>query len=96
MQRHQSLIRLEIYNINVDSMRQGDVHATNVGKRVIPYASVRPDIVAWVFKMKLDIMMDDLTKNHVLGHLLAGIPSPCLSIFPFPPLNTRSMPIFLV
>ncbi|XP_074342273.1 uncharacterized protein LOC141679760 [Apium graveolens] len=33
-------------------------------------ASVRPDIVARVFKMKLDVMIDDFTKNNVLGQVL--------------------------
>lgn len=36
-------------------------------------ASVRPDIVARVFKMKLDAMINDFTKKHVLGRVLAGI-----------------------
>ncbi|WOG82236.1 hypothetical protein DCAR_0101398 [Daucus carota subsp. sativus] len=35
-------------------------------------ASVRPDIVARVFKMKLDAMINDFTKKHVLGRVLAG------------------------
>ncbi|KAK1360977.1 hypothetical protein POM88_045451 [Heracleum sosnowskyi] len=36
-------------------------------------ASVRPDLVARVFKMKLDAMMNDLTKKHVLGRVLAVV-----------------------
>ncbi|XP_074323868.1 uncharacterized protein LOC141660783 [Apium graveolens] len=36
-------------------------------------ASVRPYIVAWVFKIKLDVMMDDFTKNNVLGQVLAVV-----------------------
>ncbi|KAL8120815.1 hypothetical protein AgCh_017848 [Apium graveolens] len=36
-------------------------------------ASVRPEIVAWVFKIKLDVMMDDFTKNNVLGQVLAVV-----------------------
>ncbi|XP_074353413.1 uncharacterized protein LOC141692437 [Apium graveolens] len=36
-------------------------------------ASVRPDIVAHVFKLKLDAMLSDFTKKHVLGHLLAVV-----------------------
>ncbi|KAK1382505.1 hypothetical protein POM88_020240 [Heracleum sosnowskyi] len=36
-------------------------------------ASVRPDIVARVFKMKLDAMMNDFTKNDVLGRVLAVV-----------------------
>lgn len=38
-------------------------------------ASVRPDIVARVFKMKLDAMIVDFTKNSVLGRVLAGMRS---------------------
>ncbi|XP_074371907.1 uncharacterized protein LOC141712757 isoform X3 [Apium graveolens] len=123
VRRHQSLIRSELYNNIVDSMRRGDVDATDLGKRVVlpssftggyrymqqnfqdslalckefghpdlfitftcnpkwaeiqhavhasgsHDASVRPDIVARVFKMKLDTMINDLTKKHVLGHLV--------------------------
>ena len=33
--------------------------------------SDRPDICARVFKLKLDCLMDDLLKKHVLGHVLA-------------------------
>lgn len=36
-------------------------------------ASVRPDIVARVFKMKLDSMISDFTKKHVLGRVLAVV-----------------------
>ncbi|KAK1370912.1 hypothetical protein POM88_037004 [Heracleum sosnowskyi] len=36
-------------------------------------ASVRPDLVARVFKMKLDAMMSDLTKKDVLGGVLAVV-----------------------
>ncbi|KAK1370907.1 Helicase-like protein [Heracleum sosnowskyi] len=36
-------------------------------------ASVRPDLVARVFKMKLDAMMSDLTKKDVLGRVLAVV-----------------------
>ena len=35
-------------------------------------AFVRPDISAWVFKMKLDAMIADLTKNRVMDRVLAG------------------------
>ena len=35
-------------------------------------ASVRPDLVARVFNMKLDAMMCDLTKKDALGRALAG------------------------
>ena len=35
-------------------------------------ASVRPDIVARVFKMKLDAMIADFTKHRVMGRVLAG------------------------
>lgn len=133
VQRHQSIIRSDLYNNIVDSLRRGDVDATDVGKRVIlpssftggyrymqqnfqdslavckEYghpdlfitftcnpkwdeiqaavqssgsrdASVRPDIVARVFKMKLDAMMNDFTKKHVLGRVLAGNSAGVLSI----------------
>lgn len=36
-------------------------------------ASVRLDLVAWVFKMKLDAMIADFTKHRVLGRIIAGI-----------------------
>ncbi|KAK1394686.1 hypothetical protein POM88_013742 [Heracleum sosnowskyi] len=36
-------------------------------------ASVRPDLVARVFKIKLDAMMADLTKQNVLGRVLAVV-----------------------
>ncbi|XP_074371912.1 uncharacterized protein LOC141712757 isoform X8 [Apium graveolens] len=131
VRRHQSLIRSELYNNIVDSMRRGDVDATDLGKRVVlpssftggyrymqqnfqdslalckefghpdlfitftcnpkwaeiqhavhasgsHDASVRPDIVARVFKMKLDTMINDLTKKHVLGHLV-GVFTCCIS-----------------
>lgn len=35
-------------------------------------ASTRPDIIARVFKLKLDAMVSDLTKHDVLGRVLAG------------------------
>lgn len=35
-------------------------------------ASVRPDIISRVFKMKVDILIDDLLKNHIFGHVIAG------------------------
>lgn len=35
-------------------------------------ASVRPDIIARVFKIKLDMMLSDLTKKDVLGRVQAG------------------------
>ena len=35
-------------------------------------ASVRPDICARVFKMKLDAIIADLTKHYVMGRVLAG------------------------
>ncbi|XP_074339091.1 uncharacterized protein LOC141677199 isoform X4 [Apium graveolens] len=126
VRRHQSLIRSELYNNIVDSMRRGDVDATDVGKRVVlpssftggyrymqqnfqdslalckefghpdlfitftcnpkwaeiqhavhasgsHDASVHPDIVARVFKMKLDTMINDLTKKHVLGRLIGVV-----------------------
>lgn len=34
------------------------------------------DIIARVFKLKLDAMMTDLTKNNVLGRVLAGAKLP--------------------
>ncbi|XP_074345440.1 uncharacterized protein LOC141684401 isoform X2 [Apium graveolens] len=126
VQRHQSIIRSDLYNNIVDSLRRGDVDATEVGRRVIlpssftggyrymqqnfqdslavckeyghpdlfstftcnskwdeieeavrasgsHSASVRPDIVARVFKMKLDAMLNDFTKKHVLGRVLAVV-----------------------
>ncbi|KAK1384411.1 hypothetical protein POM88_022148 [Heracleum sosnowskyi] len=36
-------------------------------------ASVRPDLVARVFKMKLDAMITDFTKNRVLGRIIAVV-----------------------
>ncbi|KAK1370445.1 hypothetical protein POM88_036537 [Heracleum sosnowskyi] len=36
-------------------------------------ASVRPDLVARVFKMKLDAMITDFTKNRVLGRVIAVV-----------------------
>ncbi|KAK1380229.1 hypothetical protein POM88_026973 [Heracleum sosnowskyi] len=36
-------------------------------------ASVRPDLIARVFKIKLDAMMSDLTKENVLGRVLAVV-----------------------
>lgn len=36
-------------------------------------ASVRPNIVARVFKMKLDAMIADFTQDSVLGRVLAGM-----------------------
>lgn len=36
-------------------------------------ASVRPDIIARVFKIKLDMLLADLTKKDVLGRVRAGI-----------------------
>ncbi|KAK1393983.1 hypothetical protein POM88_013039 [Heracleum sosnowskyi] len=36
-------------------------------------ASVRPDIIARVFKLKLDAMMSDLTKHDVLGRVVAAV-----------------------
>lgn len=36
-------------------------------------ASVRPDIIARVFKIKLDMLLSDLTKKDVLGRVRAGI-----------------------
>ncbi|XP_074356465.1 uncharacterized protein LOC141696184 [Apium graveolens] len=36
-------------------------------------ASVRPDIVARVFKMKLNAMLNDFTKKHILGRVLAVV-----------------------
>ncbi|KAL8121432.1 hypothetical protein AgCh_018235 [Apium graveolens] len=124
--RHQSIIRSDLYNNIIDSLRRGDVDATEVGRRVIlpssftggyrymqqnfqdslavckEYghpdlfitftcnpkwveiqeavqssgshdASVRPDIVARVFKLKLDAMLNDFTKKHVLGRVLAVV-----------------------
>ncbi|KAK1396108.1 hypothetical protein POM88_005971 [Heracleum sosnowskyi] len=47
-----------------DFVRRGDVEATDV---------VRPDLVARVFKMKLDSMVNDLTKKNVLGRVLAVV-----------------------
>lgn len=35
--------------------------------------SVRPDIIARVFKIKLDMLLADLTKKDVLGRVRAGI-----------------------
>lgn len=45
-------------------------------------ASVRPDIIARVFKIKLDMMLSDLTKKDALGRVRAGTNSP-LSNFAF-------------
>lgn len=123
--RHQSIIRSDLYNNVVDSLRRGDVEAKDVGRRIIlpssftggyrymqqnfqdslalckEYghpdlfitftcnpkwdeiqaavqssgshdASVRPDLIARVFKMKLDAMINDLTKNSALGRAIAG------------------------
>ncbi|KAK1365936.1 hypothetical protein POM88_041497 [Heracleum sosnowskyi] len=42
-------------------------------KRGSQDASVWPDIVARVFKMKLATMMKDFTKKHVLGHVLTVV-----------------------
>ncbi|KAK1360464.1 hypothetical protein POM88_044938 [Heracleum sosnowskyi] len=36
-------------------------------------ASVRPDIISRVFKLKLDAMMSDLTKYDVLGRVVAAV-----------------------
>lgn len=33
----------------------------------------RPDIMARVFKIKLDILLEDLCHNHVLGNFIGGI-----------------------
>lgn len=35
-------------------------------------ASVRPDLIARVFKMKLNAMMSDFMKENVVGRVLAG------------------------
>ena len=128
VQTHQHIIRSDLYNNIVDSLRRGDVDATDVGKRVIlpssftggyrymqqnfqdslavckEYghldlfitftcnpkwdeiqdavrssgshdASVRPDLVARGFKMKLDAMISDFTNKNVLGRVLAGVAS---------------------
>lgn len=39
---------------------------------------MRPDIIARVFKMKLDAMITGFTKNSLLGRVLAGL---------FPPVH---------
>ncbi|KAK1391346.1 hypothetical protein POM88_010402 [Heracleum sosnowskyi] len=43
-------------------------------------ASVRPDIIARVFKLKLDAMMSDLTKHDVLGRVVADKDVPPVTI----------------
>ncbi|KAK1350679.1 hypothetical protein POM88_054600 [Heracleum sosnowskyi] len=65
--------RLGIKHRNVEAAEpnQRETHAvTAVGSQD---ASVRPDLVARVFKMKLDAMMSDLTKKDVLGRVLAVV-----------------------
>ena len=41
----------------------------------IPHTSAedRPDVLARVFKIKLDLLLEDLTNNHVLGKVIGGI-----------------------
>ncbi|XP_074356462.1 uncharacterized protein LOC141696181 [Apium graveolens] len=126
VQRHQSIIKSDLYNNIVDNLRRGDVDATEVGRRVILLssftggyrymqqnfqeslavskeyghpdlfitftcnpkwyeieeairasgshsASVRPNIMARVFKMKLNAMLNDFTKKHVLRRVLAVV-----------------------
>nr|XP_017217380.1 PREDICTED: uncharacterized protein LOC108194955 [Daucus carota subsp. sativus] len=126
VERHQSIIRSDLYKNIVDSVSHGDISAADVGKRVVlpssftggyrymqqnfqdslalcrEYghpdlfitftcnpkwveiqravadagcgdASVRPDLVARVFKMKLDAMMSDLMKKHALGRAIAAV-----------------------
>ena len=51
-------------------------------------ASIRPDICARVFKMKLDAMIADLTKNRVMGRALAGTYFPCHNFNLKPPYSS--------
>lgn len=41
----------------------------------IPHTSAedRPDVLARVFKIKLDLLLEDLTDKHVLGKVIGGI-----------------------
>ena len=32
----------------------------------------RPDVMARVFKIKLELLLEDLTDNHVLGKVIGG------------------------
>jgi len=38
-------------------------------------AEDRPDVVCWIFKMKLDSLMKDLTEDHLLGKTVMVINS---------------------
>lgn len=41
----------------------------------MPYCTPadRPDILSRVFKIKLDLLLEDLTDKHVLGKVIGGI-----------------------
>jgi hypothetical protein len=45
-------------------------------KRVLPLEQQpqdRPDLVTRVFKIKLKELINDIHKNHILGHMIVGI-----------------------
>ncbi|KAK1350657.1 hypothetical protein POM88_054624 [Heracleum sosnowskyi] len=63
--------RLGIKHRNVEAAEPNQRETQAVTAVVSQDASVRPDLVARVFKMKLDAMMSDLTKKDVLGRVLA-------------------------
>ncbi|KAL8112229.1 hypothetical protein AgCh_019791 [Apium graveolens] len=134
VERHQSIIRSNLYRNIVDSVSHGDTLAAEVGKRVVlpssftggfrymqqnfhdslalckEYghpnlfvtficnpkwveiqrsvssagcgdASVRPDLVACVFKIKLDAMMSDFMKKNVVGRVVASFDSIIAYVF---------------
>ncbi|KAK1357363.1 hypothetical protein POM88_050619 [Heracleum sosnowskyi] len=125
VEKHQSIIRSDLYKNIVDSVNHGDTSAVDVGKRVVlsssftsgfrytqqnfqdslalckEYghpnlfvtftcnpkwveiqrslaiagggdASVRPDLIARILKLKLDAMMSDFMKKDVVGRVLTG------------------------
>ncbi|OMO99938.1 DNA helicase PIF1, ATP-dependent [Corchorus olitorius] len=68
---HQTEIRVDFYENVSDAMDRGDTYGNSIGKKIILPASFtgspRPDIVARVFKLKLDDRIEDLTKNEHFG-----------------------------
>lgn len=51
------------------------LHATLNGLKssnIVTNPANRPDVLERVFKIKLDLLLEDLTNNHILGKVIGG------------------------
>ncbi|KAK2422714.1 hypothetical protein QL285_033225 [Trifolium repens] len=82
---HQKDLRADMYKGLTEALLRGDADATNAGKRIVLPASFvggarymlssgdRPDLVSWIFKLKLKSLIKDIKNGYLFGKVKAVV-----------------------